>query len=39
MLTGAFFPLSGVYSTASIAIGLLCGIIAAIAISAMLGWR
>ena len=37
MLAGAFFALSGVYFTGSIAVGLLCGIAAAIAINAMLG--
>jgi simple sugar transport system permease protein len=37
MLAGAFFALSGVYFTASIAVGLTCGIAAAIAINAMLG--
>ena len=37
MLAGAFFALSGVYFTGSIAVGLLCGMAAAIAINAMLG--
>ena len=37
MLAGAFFALSGVYFTGSIAVGLTCGIAAAIAINAMLG--
>jgi len=37
MLAGAFFALSGVYFTSSIAVGLTCGIAAAIAINAMLG--
>ena len=37
MLAGAFFALSGVYFTGSIAVGLICGIAAAIAINAMLG--
>jgi len=37
MLAGAFFALSGVYFTGSVAIGLLCGVAAAIAINAMLG--
>ena len=37
MLAGAFFALSGVYFTGSVALGLLCGIAAAIAINAMLG--
>jgi general nucleoside transport system permease protein len=37
MLSGAFFALSGVYFTGSIAVGLACGIAAAIAINAMLG--
>jgi ABC-type uncharacterized transport system permease subunit len=37
MLAGAFFALSGVYFTGSIAVGLACGIAAAIAINAMLG--
>ena len=37
MLSGAFFALSGVYFTGSIAVGLTCGIAAAIAINAMLG--
>ncbi len=37
MLAGAFFALSGVYFAGSIALGLLCGIAAAIAINAMLG--
>ncbi len=37
MLSGAFFALSGVYFTGSIAVGLLCGIAAAIAINALLG--
>jgi simple sugar transport system permease protein len=37
MLAGAFFALSGVYFTGSIAVGLTCGIAAATAINAMLG--
>jgi general nucleoside transport system permease protein len=37
MLAGAFFALSGVYFTGSIAVGLTCGIAAAITINAMLG--
>jgi simple sugar transport system permease protein len=37
MLAGAFFALSGVYFTGSIAVGLTCGIAAAIAINVMLG--
>jgi ABC-type uncharacterized transport system permease subunit len=37
MLSGAFFALSGVYFTGSVAVGLLCGIAAAIAINAILG--
>jgi general nucleoside transport system permease protein len=37
MLSGAFFALSGVYFTGSVAVGLLCGIAAGIAINAMLG--
>lgn len=37
MLAGAFFALSGVYFTGSLAIGLLCGIVAGVAINAMLG--
>ena len=36
MLSGAFFALSGVYFTGSIAAGLLCGVAAAIAINATL---
>ncbi|HLX36628.1 MAG TPA: ABC transporter permease, partial [Candidatus Binataceae bacterium] len=37
MLAGAFFALSGVYFTGSVAIGLLCAVAAAITINAMLG--
>jgi len=37
MLAGAFFALSGVYFSGSIAVGLTCGIAAAIVINAMLG--
>ena len=37
MLAGAFFALSGVYFTGSLAIGLLCGIVAGVAINGMLG--
>ncbi len=37
MLAGAFFALSGVYFTGSTAVGLTCGIAAAIAINSMLG--
>jgi ABC-type uncharacterized transport system permease subunit len=37
MLAGAFFALTGVYFTGSLAAGIVCGIAAAIAINAILG--
>jgi ABC-type uncharacterized transport system permease subunit len=37
MLAGAFFALAGVYFTGSVAVGLLCGMAAAIAINALVG--
>ncbi len=36
MLSAAFFALSGVYFTGSLAVGLICGVAAAIAVNAML---